>query len=103
MNQKLWRSVIGGYGLLGVISDVTLQLVPNDFLKTHYALFEVRLLAKEFLKFTRKDKDNIFLQVRLSTAPDSSFLREMVYLTLSDTHELASSDVKLNKYSHDGL
>ncbi|WP_280123810.1 hypothetical protein [Coxiella endosymbiont of Ornithodoros amblus] len=38
-NLELWRVTIGGYGLVGVTSDVAIQLVPdNKYIKIQSAI-----------------------------------------------------------------
>src|SRR5437016_7405241 len=47
-NYELFRLVIGGYGLFGLISAVTLRLVPRRKLRRVVTLVEARDLAREF-------------------------------------------------------
>src|SRR5436190_9955125 len=47
-NYELFRLVIGGYGLLGLISAVTLRLVPRRKLRRVVTLVEARDLARDF-------------------------------------------------------
>src|SRR6266850_7663665 len=47
-NDELFRLAIGGYGLFGMISTVTLRLVPRRKLRRAVVLIEAKDLAKRF-------------------------------------------------------
>ena len=47
-NDDLFRLAIGGYGLFGMISTVTLRLVPRKKLRRAVALIDAKDLAKRF-------------------------------------------------------
>jgi FAD/FMN-containing dehydrogenase len=76
-NENLFRQVIGGYGLFGVILEVELDTVPN------------RVLAKKVTTFSTEDFETWFLEnvngkpeiplfyARLSIVPGAGFLREV--------------------------
>lgn len=54
-NQDLFRTVIGGYGLLGVILDVDLKVIPNSI----YSLKEWVIAPTDFVEvFTREVANN---------------------------------------------
>jgi len=75
-NPELFRLVLGGYGLFGVILDADLEVVDNEIytLKTDY------LLPQDFPQYYRdhiENNDEVGLFYgRLSVSP-SSYLREM--------------------------
>jgi FAD/FMN-containing dehydrogenase len=76
-NADLFRHVLGGYGLFGVILDADLAITDNQM----YARKAVYMDYKQFPSYYRQKiegKDNIGLAFgRLSVAPQS-FLREAV-------------------------
>ncbi|HEY6112147.1 MAG TPA: FAD-binding oxidoreductase, partial [Chthoniobacterales bacterium] len=47
-NEELFRLAIGGYGLFGLISSVTVQLVPRKKLRRVVALIQADELARRF-------------------------------------------------------
>jgi len=74
-NEDLFRHVLGGYGLFGVILDVDLDVVPNEM----YERKAVYMDYKDFPKYYREKiegKDGVGLTFgRLSVSP-GSYLRE---------------------------
>lgn len=85
-NPELFSLVIGGYGMYGVILDVTLRVARDE-------LFEQRSLSLDYKEFPayfaeriQKDPDVVFMLARPSIDPDpDEFLREMVVATWSRT------------------
>lgn len=74
-NRELFSLALGGYGLLGVILEVDLRVVPNE-----YYLAETHAVAPEdyvrrYHELTRQRSDAGMAYGRISVAPDS-FLRE---------------------------
>jgi len=74
-NPELFKLVLGGYGLFGIILDVKLRVVNNKALRCKY----VRLSAKNYVKNYKKfalnnpDVDLVFGRLRIS---DKHFLEE---------------------------
>jgi FAD/FMN-containing dehydrogenase len=74
-NSELFRTAIGGYGLFGVISSVTLRLVPRQKLRRVVEIIRSDALAKRFeerianqflygdFQFSIDEKSTDFLQV----------------------------------------
>ncbi len=75
-HPSLFKAVIGGYGLLGVVLDVDIQLVDNVKLKTKTQYLNYQRypsLLKSIL-----NRDDIKLHIaRLSIAPGWGFLKRM--------------------------
>ncbi|WP_185970944.1 FAD-binding oxidoreductase [Alkalicoccobacillus porphyridii] len=72
-NEELFSLVIGGFGLYGVILDVTLELTENDVYvsKTESLTFEE---YPEFIKQSIKQQEEVGLHfARLSATPGSLF------------------------------
>lgn len=93
-NSNLFPLVIGGYGLFGIILDVTMHLTDDE-------LYQIRSRSIDYQDypdyFTHdvKNNENIRMHIaRLSVAPDS-FLRDM-YVT---DYELAENQNNLANYS----
>src|SRR5713101_4848864 len=74
-NTELFRYVLGGYGLFGVILDVDLDVVDNEMYEQHTHYFDYR----EFTDYYRQHVDGNdavgLVYGRLSVSP-SSYLRE---------------------------
>lgn len=75
-NAELFSLVIWGYGLFGVITDVTIRLVPDE----NYKRYTIALTKENYARYLEKniiDNDNIGLHFwRLSFAPWDKFLKE---------------------------
>lgn len=93
-NSNLFPLVIGGYGLFGIILDVTIHLTDDE-------LYQIRSRAIDYEEYPDyfindvKNNESIRMHIaRLSVAPDS-FLRDM-YVT---DYELAENQNNLANYS----
>ena len=95
LHPDLWKTVLGGYGTLGVISDVTLQLTDNDLLQGHYYSTDIDHFVHYFKQTILPNPDINFFYARLSIAPGNQFLRDIYIITSNDTHKLAT-DAPLN-------
>lgn len=88
VNRELFSTILGGYGLSGVILDVDLTIVENEVYqwKTAYMDF------KDFAEYYKKEivgNDNIGLfYARLSISPDT-------YLTETAIHRYEKLDYKV--------
>jgi FAD/FMN-containing dehydrogenase len=88
-NPDLFKLVIGGYGLLGVILDVDLQLTDNKiYRKKEYP--STYLDYNRLFDKLRKNKTNEYIYGRLSIAKDDGFLKDMVVTT----HQVIQSQDK---------
>ncbi|MBS4173054.1 FAD-binding oxidoreductase [Bacillus sp. FJAT-49736] len=92
-NAPLFYSVIGGYGLFGIILDVTLKLTDDELYKTNTRVIDY----KEYQVYFQKEvEDNPAVKMhlaRISVAP-KSFLKEM-YVT---DYALAENQQELSQY-----
>ncbi len=93
-NNDYFSYVIGGYGLFGVILDVTLQLAEDELYKHRIATMDYQEYEDYFNKNVKKDSRVKMHLARLSVAPNS-FLKEM-YVT---DYVLANDQNNLKKYS----
>lgn len=78
-NAELFHLVIGGYGLFGVITDVTLELTDDELYTMHTTRMDYKEYSEYFTENVKKDPKVRMHIARISTAPDS-FLSEM-YVT----------------------
>jgi FAD/FMN-containing dehydrogenase len=86
VNPELFSLVIGGYGLFGVILDVTLRLTDNVVLQKQERVMEYSQYYDHFKRVRNETKvGQIF--ARLSIAPDETLLRELVVTTYSVSNQ----------------
>jgi FAD/FMN-containing dehydrogenase len=97
-NEELFRAVIGGYGLLGVILDVELELMDNLFYKEDQKIITSQDFLQEFKRIIEHKNIHMFY-ARLSTAP-SSFLKEMVLYTFEVTQPKTGEPAHLTSESY---
>ncbi|KAB7705965.1 FAD-binding protein [Bacillus aerolatus] len=93
-NEELFPLVIGGYGLFGVILDVTFTLTKNELYETNTKSIDYSEYASYFTKEVTNNRKVKMHLARISTAPDT-FLREM-YVT---DWTLAVSQQELSSYN----
>ncbi|KFN03107.1 FAD-binding oxidoreductase [Bacillus clarus] len=93
-NADLFPYVIGGYGLFGVILDVTLKLTDDELYETHTKMLDYKEYASYFKEKVKKDENVRMHLARISVAPHS-FLKEM-YVT---DYVLAENQNKREEYS----
>lgn len=99
----LWASVIGGYGLFGVVTDVTLQLTDNDLLLSEYQETSVDDFPSWFVEKILKHQDVVLFYSHLNITAGSDFLRNMYVITYKDMHHLPNRTVALDnpdKWNH---
>jgi len=81
-NPELFALVIGGYGLYGVILDVTLRVTRDELYEQRAVSMDYTAFPDYFARHIKADPDIALLLVRPSIDPDSaSFLRELVVVT----------------------
>lgn len=104
--ENLMPYILGGYGLFGVILDVTMELTDNDVYSIQTQKMNTSEYESYFMKIL-KNKDIAMHYARVSVAP-SSFLDEMYVIDYKKTGEvdkktkLKDEDfVHLTKYSLD--
>lgn len=78
-NADLFPYVIGGYGLFGVILDVTLKLTNDELYQMNTKMLDYKEYTAYFKEKVKKDENVRMHLARISVAPDS-FLKEM-YIT----------------------
>ncbi|KAB2442691.1 FAD-binding oxidoreductase [Bacillus luti] len=93
-NADLFPYVIGGYGLFGVILDVTLKLTDDELYEMHTRMIDYKEYTTYFKEKVKKDENVRMHLARISVAPHS-FLREM-YVT---DYVLADNQQRLEEYT----
>jgi decaprenylphospho-beta-D-ribofuranose 2-oxidase len=91
-NPELFSLVIGGYGLFGVIVDVTIHLADDDLYERRAAIIDYREFPAYFAKNVQGDPDAVLMLVRPSIDPDD-FLREFVVTTWNRTTRAEPADI----------
>ena len=99
-NPELFSLVIGGYGLYGVILDVTLRVTRDE-------LYEQRAESMDYTEFpaafrrVQGDSDVVLMLARPSIDPDPrAFLREIVMVTWRRVRDGRTGDFALTEESH---
>ena len=81
-NRELFGLVIGGYGLYGIILDVTLHVAPDELYEQRATIVDYQDFPAYFAQRVQTDSGVVFLLARPSIDPDSAaFLREMAVVT----------------------
>ncbi|EKD71499.1 MAG: hypothetical protein ACD_46C00179G0002, partial [uncultured bacterium] len=95
-NPDLWAAVIGGYGLFGVVTDVTLQLTDNVYLSSNYEKTDVNSFPAFFRENILNNKNIALFYAHLNIAPNSDFLNNMYVITYKNTHRLPKKIISLD-------
>jgi FAD/FMN-containing dehydrogenase len=78
--RELFRLVVGGYGLFGIILDAEIEITDNAVYRSGREVTDYTRFASFFDKRILKDHTYRLVYAHLSTAPQS-FLREMLVYT----------------------
>ncbi len=82
---ELFRSIVGGYGLLGVIVDADIEVTDNEMYELERRVIDYREWPDLFESAIAGNDRYELLYGHLSTAPHS-FLREMLLYTYGSTN-----------------
>lgn len=77
-NAELFRHVVGGYGLFGIILSATLDVVPNDVYRSGREIIDYREFPRAFDRIAA-DPNVGLSYVHLSTAPGNLLREALVY------------------------
>ncbi len=83
-NPELFSLAIGGYGMFGVIVDVTLHLADDELYERRAAILDYKDFPDYFAKHVQADPDAVLMLVRPSIDP-KDFLNEFVVTTWNRT------------------
>ncbi|HEY7193170.1 MAG TPA: FAD-binding oxidoreductase [Gemmatimonadales bacterium] len=100
-NPELFGLVIGGYGLYGVILDVTLHVVPDELYEQHATIVDYQDFPAYFAEHIKTDTGVVLMLGRPSIDPDSvAFLREMAVVTWRHAPLDATASFALTEEEH---
>src|SRR5213595_402892 len=81
-NPELFSLVIGGYGLYGVILDVTLRVTRDELYEQRAVSMDYREFPGYFARNIKPDSDVVLMLARPSIDPNpATFLREVMVVT----------------------
>ena len=81
-NPELFSLVIGGYGMYGVILDVTLRVARDELYEQQATAMDYAAFPAYFAELIKADTGIVLMLARPSIDPDpKSFLRELVVVT----------------------
>lgn len=81
-NPELFSLVIGGYGMYGIILDVTLKVTRDELYEQRAVSMDYHAFPAHFAEHVKADTNVKLMLVRPSIDPDpASFLRELVVVT----------------------
>lgn len=83
-NPELFRLVIGGYGMFGIILDATIQLTDDVIYERRGSVIDYKDFPEEF-KAIKADPTAALLLARPSFVPGDGFFREMTMTTWHTT------------------
>lgn len=83
-NPQLFRLVVGGYGLFGVIVDADIDITDNTVYESNRQIIDYKDFPEVFANELGPDKKLGLFYGHLSTAPQS-FLKEMILYTYKET------------------
>ena len=78
-NPELFRAVVGGYGLLGVILDVELRLVDSEVYRLRSRVIETSDFPRRFSEHVAGDDAVRMSYTHLSTSPGSLLEEAILY------------------------
>lgn len=100
-NPELFSLVIGGYGLYGVILDVTLRVTRDELYEQRAELIDYTEFPAYVAQQLKPDPDVALLLVRPSIDPEPElFLKELVVVTWRRAGERKSGTVELAEEAH---
>ena len=100
-NPELFSLVIGGYGLYGVILDVTLRVTRDELYEQHAESMDYTEFPDYFARRVQGDPDVVLMLARPSIDPvPEAFLKEMVVVTWRRVRDGRSGRFELTEEEH---
>lgn len=96
-NRELFSLVLGGYGLFGVMLDVQLHVVPNDYYQAAAQMVAPEDYVRVYHQLTRGQSDVGMAYGRISVAPDSFFREASVTLLRRRATNLPSKNTLVDE------
>ena len=88
---ELFKLVVGGYGLFGVILDADIEITRNAVYRSGREVIDYQSFPAFFEGKIVRDQTYRLMYAHLSTAPQS-FLREMLVYTYQDVNASIDTD-----------
>jgi decaprenylphospho-beta-D-ribofuranose 2-oxidase len=100
-NPELFSLVIGGYGLYGVILDVTLRVARDELYEQRAESMDYTEFPAHFARRVQTDSNVVLMLARPSIDPDpEAFLREVVVVTWRRVRDGRSATFELTEEEH---
>jgi decaprenylphospho-beta-D-ribofuranose 2-oxidase len=100
-NPELFSLVIGGYGMYGVILDVTLRVTRDELYEQRATSMDYTAFPAYFAQHVKADSAVVLMLARPSIDPNpSSFLREMVVVTWQRARPGQAGSFELTEEAH---
>jgi decaprenylphospho-beta-D-ribofuranose 2-oxidase len=100
-NPELFALVIGGYGLYGVVLDVTLRVTRDELYEQSAVLMDYTRFPAYFARQIKSDSTIVLMLARPSIDPEpASFLRELVVVTWRRAGANRSGNFALTEEAH---
>jgi FAD/FMN-containing dehydrogenase len=101
VNPELFSLVIGGYGLYGVILDVTLRVTKDELYEQRSVSMDYTEFPRYFARQIKSDAEVVLMLARPSIDPDPErFLRELVVVTWRRADKARSGSFTLTEEEH---
>jgi decaprenylphospho-beta-D-ribofuranose 2-oxidase len=101
VNPELFSLVIGGYGLYGVILDVTLRVTRDELYEQRSVSMDYTEFPNYFARQIKSDREIVLMLARPSIDPDPRrFLRELVVVTWRRADKGRSGSFTLTEEEH---
>ncbi|MEX2515169.1 MAG: FAD-binding oxidoreductase [Candidatus Paceibacterota bacterium] len=94
-NPELYETVVGGYGLAGVILDAKIKIVDNDLYTSKREVIDYQEFPAFFEDSIMSNDDIGLMYAHLSTFPGDSFLKETLVYTYEQTPDESVSDADI--------
>lgn len=100
-NPELFSLVVGGYGMYGIILDVTLRVAPDELYEQQAVAMDYAAFPGYFAERIRPDSGVALMLVRPSIDPrPDRFLREVVVVTWRRTPPGTTGSFALTEEAH---
>jgi FAD/FMN-containing dehydrogenase len=77
-NSELFKMAMGGYGLVGILLDLDVEMVPNTLMRPEYELMEADSLADRFLRKLGNGSEVKMMYGRLNVARADFFTEALL-------------------------
>jgi len=100
-NPELFSLVIGGYGMYGVLLDVTLRVTRDELYEQTAATMDYAQFPRYFAERVKPDSGVVLMLARPSIDPDpASFLKEIVVVTWRHAKAGQTASFALTEEAH---